>query len=355
MFKDIALEDLFCLKNEANHTLVDVRSPKEFMETTIPGSINVPIFDDEERAEVGTLYKQKGQEEAKERGLEIFSAKLPGFITTCKQLGTPLTVFCWRGGMRSKTAATVLDLMGMEVNRLSGGIRAYRQWVVDTLEKEECNPELLVLNGYTGAGKTLILHELMKRQYPVIDLEGMAQHRGSIFGQIGINPSNQKNFESQLVQKLIEYKEHPYVFIEGESKRIGKATVPDFLMNKKEKSMQIFIDMPLETRVEHILEAYHPWEYPEKFIDAFQIIKKRIHTPVAKEIEHDLRTGNYRHAVALLLTYYYDPKYNHSTSHPNAKSLHIQAETIEEAVEKIENVVGDIFPLKNKLRETLHH
>ncbi|WP_407271275.1 tRNA 2-selenouridine(34) synthase MnmH [Radiobacillus sp. PE A8.2] len=339
MFQDIALQTLFQLKKEEDHTLIDVRSPKEFMETTIPGSINIPVFNDGERAEIGTLYKQQGPEVAKERGLEIFSAKLPDFIAECRQIDTPLTVFCWRGGMRSKTAATVLDLMGMHVNRLNGGIRSYREWVVITLEKQAFNPQLIVINGYTGAGKTMILQALTKRHYPVIDLEGMAQHRGSIFGQIGIIPSNQKNFESQLVQKLIQYQDEPYVFIEGESKRIGRATVPDFLFDKKENSTQIFVDIPLEVRVENILEEYQPWEHSKEFIDAFQIIKKRIHTPVAKEVELDLRSGSYRHAVELLLTYYYDPKYNHSTSFPDEKKLHIQAETIADAVDKIEQLV----------------
>src|SRR5699024_3036017 len=109
------------------HTLVDVRSPSEYDEATIPGSINIPIFSDEERAEVGTIYKQVGKEEAKQRGLEIFSAKLPDFIEQFKKVNTPMTVFCWRGGMRSKTAATVLDLMGIHATRLYGGIKSYRQ------------------------------------------------------------------------------------------------------------------------------------------------------------------------------------------------------------------------------------
>src|SRR5690625_7413293 len=121
MFHDIEIKDLLQTKGE--HTLVDVRSPSEYEEATIPGSINIPIFSDEERAEVGTIYKQVGKEAAKERGLEIFSAKLPNFIAKFKRIDTPMTVFCWRGGMRSKTAATALDLMGVNANGLSGVLR----------------------------------------------------------------------------------------------------------------------------------------------------------------------------------------------------------------------------------------
>ncbi|PWA10070.1 tRNA 2-selenouridine(34) synthase MnmH [Pueribacillus theae] len=336
MFQDISLTDLFNAQKKGCHTTVDVRSPKEYEETTIPGSINIPVFTNEERAEVGTLYKQKGQDAAKERGLEIFSQKLPAFIEAFKQIDTPITVFCWRGGMRSKTAATVLDLMGIQVNRLKGGIRSYRKWVVHVLEQQECKPELLVLNGYTGSGKTAILKKLAQNHYPVIDLEGMANHRGSIFGHIGLEPSNQKNFDSELVQALLRHQAQPYVFMEGESKRIGKVVIPDFLYKKKETSKQIFIRLPMEERVKLILNDYQPWTDPQKFIDAFRRIKKRIHTPIAKQIEEDLLSGNYAHATELLLEYYYDPRYEHSTDlYPDNKKIIINAKNLDVAYEKI--------------------
>ncbi|HEY9578000.1 MAG TPA: rhodanese-like domain-containing protein, partial [Pseudobacillus sp.] len=169
MFQDISLPNLLALQEKETHTLIDVRSPREFNEATIPGSINIPVFNDEERAEVGTIYKQQGVEAAKERGLELFSQKLPAFIAAFKAIETPMTVFCWRGGMRSKTAATVLDLMGIRANRLAGGIRTYRQWVVHELENQQFQSRLFVLNGYTGSGKTAILQRLAENGYPVID------------------------------------------------------------------------------------------------------------------------------------------------------------------------------------------
>src|SRR5699024_3875597 len=136
MFRDIAVEDLMNQQQDTPNTIIDVRSPKEFNEATIQGSVNIRVFSNEERVEVGTIYKQVGQEGAKEKGLEIFSNKLPEFIAAFKTIDTPKTVFCWRGGMRSKTAATVLDLMGVEVARLSGGIRVYCNWVIEQLEKD---------------------------------------------------------------------------------------------------------------------------------------------------------------------------------------------------------------------------
>ena len=336
MFQDITLQELLQKQQETKHAIIDVRSPKEYKEATIPGSINIPVFNNEERAEVGTIYKQVGQEAAKARGLEIFSAKLPAFIEAFKKIDAPKTVFCWRGGMRSKTAATVLDLMGVHATRLSGGIRSYRHWVVEQLDKASFTPELYVLNGYTGTGKTITLQKLAELGYPTIDLEGMAGHRGSIFGQIGLEPSKQKKFDSLLVTELKKHQNEKFVFVEGESKRIGKVMIPDFFFDKKGEGLQIFIDLPMENRVLNIIEEYKPWERPEQFDEAFQLIKKRIHIPVAKQIEADLKAQDYHHAVELLLGYYYDPRYQHANGqYPEDKKVVITAENIDAALKKL--------------------
>ncbi|MBS4219873.1 tRNA 2-selenouridine(34) synthase MnmH [Bacillus sp. FJAT-49711] len=340
MFRDIAIEQVMALREKGEISLIDVRSPSEFYHSTIPGSINIPLFNDKERAEIGTLYKQVNPEAAQDRGLEIVSAKLPDFIKAFKQIGGEITVFCWRGGMRSKTSATVLDLMNVKANRLQGGVRAYRKWVVDQLEKMQCTQKAFILNGNTGTGKTLILRKLQDEGYPVIDLEHMANHRGSIFGQIGLQPHNQKTFDSLLIDRLVELHSAPYVIFEGESKRIGRAVLPNSLNNLKEKGIQIFIEVPIEERVQHILDDYRPWEYKAECMEAFQKIKPRIHTPIAAEIERSLQIEEFSIAVRLLLEYYYDPRYKFTADqYPESQKVILNARNVDEAVEKIKKLI----------------
>ncbi|SET03295.1 tRNA 2-selenouridine synthase [Salinibacillus kushneri] len=340
MFQEMTLEELQSKAKQGKLTIIDVRSPSEYEDSKIPNSVNIPVFDDEERKEVGTIYKQVSPKAARERGIEIFSAKLPQFINEVKELDGEKVVYCWRGGMRSKAAATVVDLAGTPVFRLNGGFRTYRNWVVNTLENFDMKPHAFVLNGYTGTGKTEILQKLKSEGYPVLDLEGMANHRGSIFGQIGRKPHNQKKFDSLLVHELLRYQDDEYVLMEGESKRIGKAVLPSFLMDKKDEGVQIYIELPKEERVRIILDEYQPWNYPEECIEAFHMIKKRIHTPVAKEIEQALHDENFEIAIELLLDYYYDPRYQHSiTQYAEDQIIPIKAKNTEDATQQIKQLL----------------
>ncbi|WP_337019664.1 tRNA 2-selenouridine(34) synthase MnmH [Oceanobacillus massiliensis] len=338
MFQDISIDELITLKNTEELTVIDVRSPSEYKDATIPGSINIPFFNDEERAEVGTIYKQVGQQAAKDRGLEIMSAKLPGFVKKFREIEGKKAVFCWRGGMRSRTSATVLSLMGVKALRLDGGYRSFRNWTVDKLNTVEWKPDALVLNGYTGSGKTIILHRLQTEGYPVIDFEGLANHRGSIFGQIGMEPSNQKKFDGLLIENILRLQDSPYVIFEGESRRIGKVSLPDFVLEKKQKGLQLFIDMPIEERIKHILDDYQPWNHEQECLEAYARIKRRIHTPIANKIESDLESGSYSSAIGLLLEYYYDPLYDHTAKQiPADQKITIKADNIDEAVDLLKN------------------
>jgi len=341
--------ELLHVQENKKLVFIDVRSPSEYNDSTIPGSVNIPLFDDKERAEVGTIYKQVSVHAAKERGLEIISAKLPAFIKEFSKIQGEKAVFCWRGGMRSKTTATVLDLMGIRTFRLQGGYNAYRKWVVHTLQHIELKANAYVLHGLTGTGKTAILHNLREKGYPVLDLEGMANHRGSIFGQIGFKPNNQRTFDSLLVKELLRWHENtPYVLLEAESKRIGKIVLPELIVKKKELGLQLIIELPLEARVQHILEDYRPWEYQKECIEAFGKIKSRIHTPIAAEIERNLVDGNFESAVRLLLEYYYDPRYSYTADqYTENPQITIHAKSIEDATTKVEQVLKEKMAITN--------
>ncbi|MFC3800651.1 tRNA 2-selenouridine(34) synthase MnmH [Cohnella sp. GCM10012308] len=346
MFTDISWNELAEKRLHKPVTLIDVRSPGEFGKATIIGSINIPLFNDEERAEVGTIYTQVGTDAAKERGLELVSAKLPAFIKQFSAIPGDKVVFCWRGGMRSKTTATVLSLMGIYSQRLAGGYRAYRQWVTGQLETLVFPPTPIVLQGSTGSGKTEILKRLKQEGRPVIDLEGMAGHRGSIFGGIGLRPNNQKTFESLLLDALIAYRDEPFVFFEAESKRIGKIVVPDVLYGSRSRGYQITLELPVEVRAAQILRDYEPWKHEQACIVAFSGIRERIHTPIAAEIDGCLRSGRYAPAVELLLTYYYDPLYAHSSAsalEPGVRNVTVQADSAEAAYAATKRAIESIM------------
>lgn len=335
MFQNITIEQLLEMKQKGNVMLIDVRSPAEFAEFSIPGSLNIPLFDDAERTEIGTLYKQASVQSAKDKGLEIVAAKLPAFVKSFEKIAGRKIVYCWRGGMRSHTTATVLALMDIHVSRLEGGIRAYRKWVVDMLERFVFRPQAVVIHGYTGSGKTYIVRQLMAQGHPALDLEEMAGHRGSVFGHIGLRSNNQKTFDSLLLEGLLRYEDSPFILFEAESKRIGKAVMPVFLADAIEQGTQFLVEMPLAERVRQIIDDYMPNEHKTACLQSFYRIKGRIHIPVAAEIEAHLLANRFAEAVHLLLLHYYDPRYKNTIRQNGQELIMIRCQNADEAVEKI--------------------
>lgn len=343
MFSNIEVAEVISLSEQNEMILIDVRSPSEYKNFSIPGSINIPFFNDEERAEIGTLYKQTSVEAAKVRGLEIISAKLPEFVQQFKEISGHKTVYCWRGGMRSRTTATLLSLMDVHVSRLEGGIREYRKWVLTQLEQTEAPFKAYVLNGLTGTGKTRILKTLEKQGYPVIDLEGLANHKGSIFGHIGVEPHNQKVFDSLFVQQFRELEKAPFVLFEAESARIGKVVIPQWVTELKAQSVQFIIEMPIEERIKEIIEDYRPLEHQAECIAAFQRIKTRMPLDISKQIEVDLETREFSSAVRLLLEYYYDSRYRHTgLQYPDHQKKVLHVRNLEEAIIAIKEQLPEL-------------
>jgi tRNA 2-selenouridine synthase len=344
MFQDITISQLMQMRKQARPlTVIDVRSPSEWHNATIPGSINIPLFDDDERAQVGTIYTQESNAAAKERGLEIVQRKLVTFVHAFRDLPPgDRVVFCWRGGMRSRTTATLLSLMDIHVRRLLGGYKAYRQQVVAELADYTFRPLPISLNGMTGTGKTRLLYALQAQGYPVLDLEGMAGHRGSIFGHIGLSPANQRTFDALLLDGLHATEQAPYVFFEAESARIGRVVMPPFMVAQKDRGIQVWIHMPLRTRVRQLMEDYHPEEHADAYMEAFRQIKERLHVPVAAEIQASLTQGDYEHAISMLLEWYYDPRYTNGAqpaTDPNVQVLQFEVNSTEEALSKLKRLL----------------
>lgn len=305
-------------KSKPNTVWIDVRTPSEYREGTIPGAMNVPLFTDEERAEIGTIYKKIGPEAAKDRGLEIVSPKLPALMKQIEQATreNEAVLFCWRGGMRSKSLTQVAQLMGLPVYQLGGGYRSFRKDVSHTLETADMDCRFIVIHGNTGVGKTLLLQKLKVKGFPVLDLEELAAHRGSIFGHIGLKePHTQKTFDALLYAELHALKDKPFIFMEAESKRIGRVYMPEFLFKAKEDGVHVLVTASIENQVKRIIEEYTAAggeENKESFYEAFYKIRNRLPEDIASEIEQSLQAWNLEPVVQLLLTHYYNPRYKHA-------------------------------------------
>lgn len=311
MLQDITVNELPKYKNAI---YIDVRSEKEFNDGTIPGAVNIPIFNNEERVKIGTVYTQESPKKAMEMGLLIASAKLPSLYKKVEDLAgkTPVMLFCWRGGMRSKSLAVILDLMGLSVLRLSGGYKAYRRSLVEYFEAE-FPFHVVILRGNTGTGKTELLNTLKNEGYPVIDLEGLSNNRGSVFGNIGlgIQPS-QKQFEANLFQEISNYNHYPYILMECESKRIGRVTLPSSIFTAMQEGTQILIYDNLDNRVNRLVKEYTSVpEALEELKLSFNKLKKRLGTSIINELLHQLELKEYSDFARKLIIEYYDNLYGY--------------------------------------------
>lgn len=352
--KDITVEEML---HQGYSNLIDVRSPGEFARDTIPGAVNIPLFSNSERAQVGIAYKREGQAAAQWLGMQIVSPKMETLMEAIRQRGEELgeapTIFCWRGGMRSRAMATFAAFSGIPVRRLIGGYRAYRKHVVGTIEPYELKQPVFLLHGMTGVGKTELLRHLEAAGLPVLDLERMAGHRGSVFGDIGKGkPANQKMFDARLFETLRRWEDAPYFLMEAESRRIGNATIPPFLLQAKERAIHIQLSAPLEVRVQRLYEEYvvpYSWrpDFAEKVSAAYVKIAARIPAQQAKLLKEALHTGDYRTAITLLLVHYYDPRYlNKQGSYVKEMQGHIDTTDLETAGKKIRSVIEKVLHLR---------
>jgi tRNA 2-selenouridine synthase len=299
-------------ENLSNYLIIDVRSPGEYAHAHIPNAFSLPLFTDEERAAIGTTYKQESREAAIKLGLPFFGTKMQNMIEQVEGWAANyektngkkpiILIHCWRGGMRSAAVAWLLDLYGLKTEQLTGGYKAYRNWVLAQFEKDYI---MKVLGGFTGSGKTEILLQLQKSKLPVIDLEGLANHKGSAFGALGQNAqASQEQFENNLARALLNISsQHPYFWIEDESQRIGTNMLPITFFKNMRNSICYFIDIPFDARLQFIAQAYGKFAVAD-LIAATLRIQKRLGGLETKTAVNLLVENNIEGAFSILLKYY---------------------------------------------------
>ncbi len=287
--------------------VIDVRSPAEFARGHIPGAYNLPLFDNRERARVGTTYKQIGKEEAILLGLELVGPKMRSFVEEARRLAFKgkILVHCWRGGMRSESFAWLLQTAGLSAETLEGGYKAYRGHLLSAFQ----NPlPLIVVGGETGSGKTAILQALAELGEQIIDLEALACHRGSAFGGIGLGrqPSSEQ-FQNDLYTQWRSIDSSRRVWMEDESFSIGGVQLPLDLWNQMKQAPMVKVSLAREERISRLVEEYGKCER-EALVASIMKIQKRLgglETHKAIEALEDKRLEE----VADILLFYYDKSY----------------------------------------------
>lgn len=300
--------------------IIDVRSPAEFVEDHIPGAVNFPVLDNEERALVGTIYKQRSPFEARKIGAALVSKNIgrhleSHFLDQPKSFH-PL-IYCWRGGQRSNSFATVLSQIGWQTTLLVGGYKTYRNYVQQSLDHLSLKLPLRILCGYTGSAKTKLLQILKQENFQVLDLEALASHRGSLLGQMWTETPqaqpSQKWFESQLLAQLKTFDLTRPIWVESESKTIGNVHLPKSLWENMGRSPVVEVVLPLAERVQLLMAEYpHLIEKPEILKQLLSYLTPRYGKQKIQTWYDLIDTQQWPAFVSAILEEHYDPTYRRS-------------------------------------------
>lgn len=292
------------LEKSKGQCILDVRSQGEYERSHIPTAINIPLFNNIERAQVGTIYKQVGKQEAILKGLEIVGPKMAPIVKQVQSMTSQPEVFvyCWRGGMRSGSFAWLLQTAGYEVYVLEDGYKSYRRLVIDFLDSMSI--QLKVLSGSTGSGKTEMLHLLKYHGEQMIDLEQLAHHKGSAFGALGQAAApTQEEFDNELYLLLNNMDLSKPIWIENESKNIGRIYLPKHLFNLIQQAPVYYLNVPTEDRINRLMKEYAIFS-KEDLANSAERIKKRLGGQAFKDCLTALEENNFRTFAELVLLYY---------------------------------------------------
>ncbi len=307
------------LNQSKEHLTLDVRSEGEYQYGHILHATNLSLFNNEERKIVGTAYKQQGRNEAILIGLDLVGKKMADFIRFVQPLVKENKVFvhCWRGGMRSGSMAWLLNLFGYEVFVLNGGYKAYRHHVLNVISTKF---SYIIIGGKTGSGKTSVLHELKKNDEQVIDLEGLANHKGSAFGALGQAPQpSTEHFENLLAEELKSFDNRKRVWLEDESRSVGKVFLDLNFWNNLTQAPVLVIDLPLPLRVKKLVGDYGIFS-PDDLKKSFEQIVRRLGTEQYKNALVALEQKDFETAASIAL-YYYDRAYEKGIAMKETKEV----------------------------------
>ncbi|MBI1192339.1 MAG: tRNA 2-selenouridine(34) synthase MnmH [Bacteroidetes bacterium] len=329
----------------ADGVTLDVRSPAEYALGHLPGARSFALFSDEERARIGTLYKQQGTERAIEEGLRAVGPRLADMVGAARELalGQTLNLYCWRGGMRSGSVAWLLHTAGLSVRVLQGGYKAYRQEALSALGSID---NLIVLQGPTGSGKTDTLHALAALGEQVLDLEGLACHRGSAFGALGQSPQpTTQQFQNNLYAALQPFDLTKRVWVEGESKSIGRCYLPDELWACMAGAQTVEVDLDPAQRVARLVAAYGAFATAD-LEAAIRKLRKRLGGLRMSQALEALQANDLAAVAALLLDYYDDSYAHHRITQGLDRSQHLllQGSTPQEFALQLLRYVDTLHP-----------
>ncbi|PWU02433.1 MAG: tRNA 2-selenouridine(34) synthase MnmH [Candidatus Melainabacteria bacterium] len=323
--------------------LVDVRSPCEHANERIPGSVNLPLLSDEERAVIGTIYAEEGELVARREALRFITPKISPIVDTIVRIRKerqPTVVHCWRGGLRSEAVASVLSIAGIDCFRLTGGYKAWRNYLLSQLKESRFTLNPVVLQGLTGVGKTDILKHLSELGASVLDLESLAHHRGSVFGSLGLGAQpTQKNFEAELWFKLRQF-ENEAVFLEAEGRKIGQIAVPDCILKKIQAGKRILVTGSLAVRRARILATYAnelTAQNIELALSYLGRLKERLGARRVAELTEFANAREIEKLVDALLLEYYDPLYRRQIEKGLPYDFEINGDDPESAAQAIYN------------------
>ena len=342
MFNTIDYEQL-----DGEYILIDLRSPQEYSDFTIPGAVSLPLFDNEERKLIGTVYNHESVEKAKKIGVDFASKKLPMLyeeISKLKKDHDKVVLFCERGGLRSSSVCSLLSSLGVGAVKLRGGYKGYRSVVNAALPMLNSQVNYIVIHGYTGTGKTELLKILEDRGHDVLDLEKYANHRGSLLGDVGLGSRvSQKQFES-LVYDRLKGRKSDEVFLEGESSRIGNIVVPHYIMESMKAGRHILAEGSLDKRVSRIVEEYTQHvDCKTDIKNSLEKLGRHISTKRIEEYTRRIEEDNYCEVAKDLMIRYYDPMYENEQKEFEYE-LTVNTDNMEEACLNIEKWLKNTRP-----------